>query len=446
MKIVIAEDDLVTREILKRILSHMADEILEANDGIEALELVENHDPDFLFTDLQMPTLDGVAVVEAVRASKNHSQLPIVCLSTVREREEISKLIALGISDYILKPIRPSDVHGRFLRVITQNAGWRQRQGNEGVTSLMIVDADQNFRQFVVPLLEGDHAVTEAVSGSHALRKYQEAECKPTTILVSEGLPLVSEVQLVTLITRLARERRHEVPQFWLVTDDDNVPVTKSCHFTGVVRRSFVPETFVEELQRTVLRNGTPLERLRRYLQGDGRSSMVTATRQTLGVLSGMEATAIDGTSLSVENGVRGRIMLTNDSVCLETVIASARGDAERLAAKVLRRDATLETGAGDVFSELSNTIGGRARAAMLQHDFDLSISLPDLDTSFTMDASEAWDLREWFETSDGDKFFVGLRLSSRENCAGSGGALAMLHGAMTSPPAAAASVEDALL
>ncbi|MEO7963444.1 MAG: hypothetical protein ABIT38_05980 [Gemmatimonadaceae bacterium] len=52
MKIVIAEDDLVTREILKRILTRVVDEMLEASNGIEALELVETDDPDFLFTEL----------------------------------------------------------------------------------------------------------------------------------------------------------------------------------------------------------------------------------------------------------------------------------------------------------------------------------------------------------------------------------------------------------
>ncbi|MBK8058355.1 MAG: response regulator [Gemmatimonadetes bacterium] len=106
MKILVAEDDLVTREILKRILTHMSDEILEANNGVEALEMIERHDPDFLFTDIQMPLLDGLAVVEAVRSSRTHSMLPIVCMASVKDNDDITRLVSLGIADYILKPLR----------------------------------------------------------------------------------------------------------------------------------------------------------------------------------------------------------------------------------------------------------------------------------------------------------------------------------------------------
>lgn len=84
MKILVAEDDLVTREILKRVLMPLADAIVEASNGVEALELIETEDPDFLFTDLQMPLLDGLAVVEAVRGSKSRSKLPIVCIGVGR--------------------------------------------------------------------------------------------------------------------------------------------------------------------------------------------------------------------------------------------------------------------------------------------------------------------------------------------------------------------------
>jgi CheY-like chemotaxis protein len=129
MRILVAEDDLVTRGMLKRILSHMADEVIEAGDGLEALEKIGTHDPDFLFTDLQMPGLDGRALVQAVRGLKEGGQLPIVCLSAVKDKEAITELVSLGIQDYVLKPIRPAEVQDRFRKVIDEHRGWRTRQG-----------------------------------------------------------------------------------------------------------------------------------------------------------------------------------------------------------------------------------------------------------------------------------------------------------------------------
>lgn len=272
MKILVAEDDLVTREILKRILTHMSDEIIEANNGVEALELIESEDPDFLFTDLQMPMIDGLAVVEAVRASKSHSMMPIVCMSSVKDKDEITKLVSLGIADYILKPLRPGEVHERFKKVIAQNAGWRQRQGAEGHQTLLLVDADPNFRQFAVPILESEFTVMQAISGAHALRVFQDSEAKPTTVLVAEGLPLVSEVQVANLLSKLAIESRTGIPSFWLVTDNSRVAPDIARHFTGIIRRSFVPDTFVAELRRTLLKGSSPAEKLRKHLREEGAS------------------------------------------------------------------------------------------------------------------------------------------------------------------------------
>ena len=310
MKILVAEDDLVTREILKRILTHMSDEILEANNGVEALEMIERHDPDFLFTDIQMPLLDGLAVVEAVRSSRTHSMLPIVCMSSVKDKDDITRLVSLGIADYILKPLRPGEVHERFRRVISQHAGWRQRQGAEGQTSLLVVDSDPNFRQFAIPLLEGDFVISQAISGAHALRVFQESELKPTTILVAEGLPMVSETQVVNLISKLSIESRTGIPSFWLVTDSELVPHEKARHFAGVIKRSFVPETFMAELRRTLLAGASPVDKLRRHLQEEAPKWMVTATRQTLGVMSGQDVATLEAAGLVIaERSGRERLL-----------------------------------------------------------------------------------------------------------------------------------------
>jgi len=254
MKILIAEDDLVTREILKRILVHLSTEILEAGNGLEALEVIEREDPDFLFTDLHMPMLDGIAVVEAVRKSERHARLPVVCLSSVKDKDEITRLVALGIADYILKPLRTGDVQERLQRVISQHAGWRAQQaGVGGRRTLLLVDRDEGFCSFVTPLLEGEFTVVRAGSGAQALRTFQETSPKPAVLLVTEGLSMLREEQLVGIVSRLAIEAHSGIPTFWLVSEAEEVPAEKARHFAGVIRRSTVAESLSSELRRTIL-------------------------------------------------------------------------------------------------------------------------------------------------------------------------------------------------
>jgi two-component system, cell cycle response regulator len=131
MKILIADDDLVTREQLKRILVHIADEIIEAGDGREAFELVKSEDPDFLFTDLRMPELDGRGLLEAIRNSEAHRELPVVFMSGIRDKDQVAALLSLGIQDYVLKPLRAAEVHERLRRVIEQHTTWRDRAAQE---------------------------------------------------------------------------------------------------------------------------------------------------------------------------------------------------------------------------------------------------------------------------------------------------------------------------
>lgn len=411
MRILIAEDDLVTRELLKRILSHMADDIIEANDGLEALELIEREDPDFLFTDLQMPELDGKALVQSVRASKEHSMLPIVCMSAVKDKDEITELVALGIQDYILKPIRPAEVHDRFRKVIAQHSGWRRRQVAEGRRTLLLVDPDPNFRAFSKPFLEGHFTVLEAISGAHALRLFKESEVKPNVVLVARGLPLVGEVQLQTFIGKLADGMQINAPMFWLCSDDEKLP-PEAKEFAGHVRRSFVPETFTAELKRTLLHGATPADQLADYLKSHAQSWVVSATRQTLGVMFGQEVRTLkEKAAGQIVAGVSARIALTAHELRLRLLIASSREDAFALTRKVLRRgdDFEDEQAAADVFGELANTIGGRARAALVERNFDLNLGLPSIATDYANDVDATWDLQEWFETATGSRFFVGL-------------------------------------
>lgn len=253
MKILVAEDDAITRELLKRALARLCDQVLEATTGVEALDLIEREDPDVLFTDLQMPELDGIAVVEAVRASASHRNLPIVCLSGIKDRDEVTRLVELGIADYVLKPLRLSDALERFERVIQKHAGWRQRPGSTGQPTVFLVDPDPDFRAFASPILAGDFVVRSAPSGAQALRLFHQRAARPRAMLVAEGGDFVTAVQLADFAGRLAEEAREPRPVFVLLTNGGPLPDGAARFFDGIVQRSRDADAFAQEVRRTVL-------------------------------------------------------------------------------------------------------------------------------------------------------------------------------------------------
>ncbi|MFN8572023.1 MAG: response regulator [Gemmatimonadaceae bacterium] len=413
MKILLVEDDPVTREIVKRMLTRIADTVIEAGDGLEALELIEREDPDFVFTDLHMPVMDGYNLVKAIRASPQWAALPIVCLSGIRDRAEVMKLLDLGIADYILKPIRPQSAHDRFRAVVAQHSGWRRTQRVGDRRTMLLVDSDPNFRTFAKNLLEIDFEVQESISGSDAARKYQQASPKPDVVLIADGLKLLSETQLAEMIRRFASDARVSPPTMLLMSESDDLPAEKIKRFAAVIKRSFVPGEFELEVRRWLFKAESPFEKLTTHIENDARDWFSTGVRQTLGVMAGSDASVVTSMAKAkVTGGVAATVKLESPTIGggLVVHIASPREDATRIGAAVLRRDEVSENEPAEVFAELINVIGGRVRASLEQHGWDLRLSLPEVDNAYSS-GEESWSLSSWFKTTAGDAFQVGLRL-----------------------------------
>lgn len=125
MKILIADDDAIVRAVVVRVAEYESHDTIVAENGRQALELLERKDPDLLITDLRMPELDGFGLIDAVRASDRHRHLPVICLSSVNERSDIEALIEKGISDYVLKPVRVGDLADRIRTVSARERHWK---------------------------------------------------------------------------------------------------------------------------------------------------------------------------------------------------------------------------------------------------------------------------------------------------------------------------------
>ena len=119
MRALIVEDESTTRLLLKRLLTRFfPDGVLEARDGEEGLALIEREHPVVVFCDLQMPKLDGVELIEQLRARPEFADLPVIAISATKDKDLILKLIGLGVADYLLKPIDFEATHKRLARLL----------------------------------------------------------------------------------------------------------------------------------------------------------------------------------------------------------------------------------------------------------------------------------------------------------------------------------------
>lgn len=110
-KILVVDDEPSIRRLLKVALTNRGFEIIEAQDGLEALAAVKAHSPDLVVLDVMMPGLTGHQVHDKLRQDPNTKQLPILFLSAAGTFEEQHKEIAADpCSDYLPKPFKPAEV------------------------------------------------------------------------------------------------------------------------------------------------------------------------------------------------------------------------------------------------------------------------------------------------------------------------------------------------
>ena len=103
-RILVAEDDHAIRTLITTKLKQENYTIYTAENGEEALSVMEKHQVDLLISDIMIPVMDGYSLVKALRETKH--TLPILMITAKSQLESLEEAFTLGVDDYMVKPIR----------------------------------------------------------------------------------------------------------------------------------------------------------------------------------------------------------------------------------------------------------------------------------------------------------------------------------------------------
>lgn len=122
INILIVEDSPTMRQLISFALKRIRGvRIVEAGDGVDGLKKISAEKFDMIFTDINMPVMDGLKLISLVREDANHKGIPIVVITTEGAQEDRQRALALGANDYITKPIQPNrilDVARQLLKIV----------------------------------------------------------------------------------------------------------------------------------------------------------------------------------------------------------------------------------------------------------------------------------------------------------------------------------------
>ena len=103
----VVEDSQVMRQLLVFALQRVRElEVTEADDGVDALRKLTGNHFDIIITDINMPIMDGLKLIQRVRMDATHKDTPIVVITTEGGREDRERALRLGANAYITKPIQ----------------------------------------------------------------------------------------------------------------------------------------------------------------------------------------------------------------------------------------------------------------------------------------------------------------------------------------------------
>ena len=118
-KILIVDDELRVRDLIKKYAKFEGYEVAEASNGLKALELCKNHEFDIVIMDVMMPELDGFS---ACRQIRKFSDIPIIMLSARGEEYDKINGFEIGIDDYVVKPFSPRELMLRIDAIMKRTA------------------------------------------------------------------------------------------------------------------------------------------------------------------------------------------------------------------------------------------------------------------------------------------------------------------------------------
>jgi two-component system sensor histidine kinase/response regulator len=188
VKVLLAEDNAVNQLLARRLLEKYGNTVIAVENGREALAAIEREKPDLVLMDVQMPVMDGLEAIRAVRADEQKSglHLPMIALTAHAMKGDRERCLAAGADEYLTKPIRTAELFAVLGRIKT---------GNTGRSSSLPIESEPSSARPVIDLNEA----LDRVGGQEALEELAKLfleGCPKLMVKIRQSLEISDAIAL----------------------------------------------------------------------------------------------------------------------------------------------------------------------------------------------------------------------------------------------------------
>lgn len=232
-----------------------------ATNGQEAWDKLLRHHYALVISDLSMPVMNGQKLLEMIRASAEHKNLPFIMLTADGEREMVLAAAKAGVTEFVLKPFSPSGLHEKVQAAfakhspvlrsrapelsskqpVVDESGKIERKPIAGTETVLVVDDDANSIDLLVNLLKNKYRVKATRKGTHALQLANDTH-PPDLILLDIMMP---EMDGYAVCRELKNNiETANIPVIFLSSKDSVADITKGFSLGAVdyVTKPIEPE------------------------------------------------------------------------------------------------------------------------------------------------------------------------------------------------------------
>ncbi len=149
LKVLTVDDSKTIRMIVKKALKPFECELFEAKNGVEGMSVAGREKPDLIILDITMPVMTGTEMLEKLKADPMLRDVPIIMLTAESGKDNVMKIVKMGIKDYMVKPFKGDQLIERVKKIVTLEE--KKDEDEEVDTSKLYFAMDGDFKILTMP-------------------------------------------------------------------------------------------------------------------------------------------------------------------------------------------------------------------------------------------------------------------------------------------------------
>ena len=187
--VLLCDDELMNRKVASKILIKEGFNVIEAQNGEEALEIVRNNTIDLILMDLMMPVMDGFEATKIIKNDKELASIPLIIISALSDKEAVIKGLEMGADEYLTKPFDLIDFRLRIKNAIKMGIYQNMIKSHKELLELEVQEKTKELQKM---LLEVQNSEKDIISILSKTAEYRDNETSAHTIRVGEMAALIA--------------------------------------------------------------------------------------------------------------------------------------------------------------------------------------------------------------------------------------------------------------